>query len=128
MFVLPLIAATCFVAALNGNVLCIADGDHFAVEAAHKDACCPASADESGHGEPMPDGGRCSDVSADLDLLRSAGRTDMDTTSLSLPCLWATLVPGAGSADPSRRFLARSADAPPPSERERFVDSVILIL
>ena len=128
IFVLPLVAATCFVAVLNGNVLCMAGGDHIAVESAHRGHCA-AAAGEAGHDEAAPHGDECSDVSANLDLLRAGNRSAVETHTLFAPLPWTLDVPASlASTDPSVLPLRHSTGAPPASARKDVVESVVLII
>ena len=128
IFVVPLIVTTCAVAVLNGGVLCMAGGDHFAVEAKHEPGGCHDGESPTGHDHADPHDEPCSDVAAELDLLRAGSRSTVDAGSLVAPCLWAVV--------PSGQCLMRFAVAPPvgstsapPSSTPLLVtDSVILII
>ena len=128
MFVVPLVAATCFVAVLNGSVLCIAGGDHVAVEAAHEEDCCTAARDDAGRDRPAPQGGDCSDVSADLDLQREWNRNGDDTVVVSAPWPWAGEEPSLRSDHSPFLPHRRSTAAPPAWVRKRVVESVVLLI
>ena len=127
IFVLPLIATTCFVAILNGNVLCMAAGEHLAVEARHDGGCrdvepCPA---DGGH-VPAPD--PCSDVSADFELSRDGNGAAADVSTEGLPPLWAPRLPHTSAAGPSALLLPRGTAAPPAARAGASLRTVILTL
>ena len=129
MFVPPLVVATCAVALLNGNVLCMAGGDHIAVEAKHDPGRCtesePASDPHPCHGDESPGG--CSDVSADLDLSKSGNRSSLDSAS-ELTYGWFVTVPSPASAAPASASFVRGGLAPPPAAAAASLRSIVLII
>ena len=128
IFVVPLVMATCAVAVLNGNVVCIAGGEHVAVEARHDGDCHHAG---EGHQEQehRPVSKSCSDVSADFDLSRAADRTDaVDPPTVQTPHLWDSASPATAAFAPAASYLPRSTAAPPAGDRTAPGRTIILII
>jgi hypothetical protein len=128
IYVLPLIAATCAVAILNGGVLCMAGADHVAVEAKHDAGCCSGPRESAGHDDDDPHRGGCSDVSAELDLLRADARTSIDAGPFVAPCVWAVVPSGQGQLRFAVALPVASTSAPPSSDPRVIVESVVLII
>ena len=122
IFVLPLVLATCGVAVLNGNVLCIAGAEHVAVEPEHGPGDCP----EGGHHEADGDAGHCTDVSADFHLLRAGDRSTVDHTYVELPHFLAAETVGAVAWCLVDRALCRT-DESPPLPRAAALRSVVML-
>ena len=127
VFVPPLIAVTFVVAVLNGNVLCMAGGDHVAVEARHDGDChdsdpCPA---EDG---PSPASEGCDDVTADFDLSREGERDGVDASAAPVPHVWGTVFTSAAIIVNPAVLSPRATAAPPPRGRASPVRTVVLVL
>lgn len=127
MFVLPLVAATAFVAALNGNVLCMEGAGHVAVEAPHDAGGCVAADEGEGHGERESHGGECSDVSADLDLLKAGSRSSVEIYTPAPYSPWAGATPAAGPAALANLPFVHST-SPPPTRQTVPLESVVLVI
>ena len=128
MFVLPLVAAAAFVAVLNGNVLCMAGAGHVAVEAPHDAGGCAAAGECEGHGERESHGGGCSDVSADLDLLKAGSRSSVDTDAPAVPSPLAAVAPVAASAALAGLPLVHSTSPPLSTRQSASLETVVLII
>lgn len=127
ILVAALMLSSAMTGALNGRVLCVADGGHVAVEAAHAAGACggqQSPADAPAH-DPTAAGARvdhdpapadpCVDIASSAELVRESPPTSGDVGPFQITCPFATAQPFSlaeapcdGAADPRR------ADASPP--------------
>jgi hypothetical protein len=132
--------ATFLAASLQGRVLCCAnDGGHFAIEAPHPEAGCPAGHDEDehhsddgnaggtdgGHPDEAPAG--CTDVSAEFDVGRELTAAPADALHAPLPCVSITAPTApAGLAHLSFDSLAARGHPPACSDLARLRTIILL--